>query len=126
MIKMIKIYLASKWENREAIKNMMSYIIGHGFKITTDWTTHTDFSQSQLYSMIDLDGVKDCDVLIVYAPTKLPYKGTYVELGIALGLDKDIYIIGNGIDECVFSKHPNIKKNNSISSVVKDIVRRKL
>lgn len=48
--------------------------------------------------MEDLKGVRDCDVLVAYMPdNSIFYKGAWIEVGIALGLDKKVIIIGKDI-----------------------------
>ena len=115
----MKIYCAGKWKEREKVKSIMDMFEARGHTITCDWTKHIapenidkdhDWAQNghKTYAEEDLEGVRNCDVLVAYIPDPdICYKGAWVEVGIALGLDKKVIIIGKGI-ATVFLGLPNI------------------
>lgn len=49
-------------------------------------------------AILDINGVKECDILIVWMDDKeYPYRGTWTEIGAALALDLPIYLITNNV-----------------------------
>ena len=98
----------------------MDMLEARGHVITCDWTKHTlpesieldraykeksfvkdyDWAQNdhKTYAQEDLKGVRNCEVLVAYMPDPdVCYKGAFIEMGIALGLDKKVIIIGKDI-----------------------------
>ncbi len=130
----MKIYVAGKWSERLKVKNVMEMFESRGHIITCDWTKHIapernvrnkgngiftkgyDWSKNEdwaqnghkTYAEEDLEGVKNCDVLVACMwSTDIFYKGAWIEIGIALGLDKQVIIIGKDITT-VFLGLPNV------------------
>ena len=53
---------------------------------------------------------RECDAIICVLETPYIYKGLWVEMGVALALDKPVYVVGNAGDSCIFMNHPLVKK----------------
>ena len=106
----MRFYIAGKWEEREAVKGLMLALEWMGHSITVDWTIHetSDKGYPQQYAIDDVEGVKQCDVYVGRFINKNNYKGALVEMGIALGLDKQVWIIGHAIDSCIFTQYPGV------------------
>lgn len=116
---MLKIYVAGKWKEREKVRSIMDMFESRGHIITCDWTKHIapekidkdhDWAQNghKTYAEEDLEGVKNCDILVAYMPDPdVFYKGAWIEIGIALGLNKKVIIIGKDITT-VFLGLPNV------------------
>jgi len=104
----MKVYVASKWEERPRVQAVMAYLRSFGHTITYDWTHCEQFSQEQ--AQRDVQGVMDADILIFIAEEDLPYKGAYVEFGIAVARGIPIYVTGNAIDQCIFTLLPNVHR----------------
>jgi nucleoside 2-deoxyribosyltransferase len=102
----VKIYVAGKWEERERVREVMDTLRTRGHEITFDWTYSEQFSKHQ--AELDLQGVEAADWLVFLAEKPLAYKGAYVELGMAIALGTPVALIGNGIDECIFTQLPCI------------------
>ncbi len=102
----MKLYVAAKWEDRERAREVMRQMVAEGHEITFDWTHSEQFSPEQ--AACDMRGVKDADALVFVAEKDLPFKGAYVEMGMALAWGKPIYLIGTGIDACIFTVLPNV------------------
>lgn len=121
---MLRIYVAGKWKEREKVRSIMDMLEARGHLITCDWTKHIaperltkehneglftkeyDWSKNEdwaqnghkTYAEEDLEGVKTCDILVAYMPDPdIWYKGAWIEIGISLGLDKKVIIIGKDI-----------------------------
>jgi len=76
----MKFYIASSLKNIENVRQVAESFKARGFQHTYDWTTHWPRK---------ISGVLAADVVIVMIPAG---KGSHVELGIALGAGKKIYL----------------------------------
>jgi hypothetical protein len=106
----MKFYVAGKWEDRKNIRKLMDKIRGFGHAITYDWTIDEELLDREVKTMSDTRGVQECDAYVGRFIEKNHYRGALVELGIALGLGKRIYIIGHSEDECIFTNHPSVQR----------------
>lgn len=104
----MKIYVATKWEERFYARQVMDALVAAGHTITYDWTHGEQISREQ--AELDKRGVMTADALVVIAERDLAYKGTYVEFGIAVARGIPIYIEGNAIDGCIFTKLPEVRR----------------
>jgi len=105
----VKVYIASGLENAPAVKALMADVLAAGHTITYNWTEHGSVqdqgpTRMTAVAMSEIDGVRAADVVVVLLPGG---KGTHVEMGIALALEKRIIVVGdrrNPTDgrECAF------------------------
>jgi hypothetical protein len=88
---MVKIYVAGKWANKPDIQSKMAQFESLGHKITHNWTlSETTMSPGaerlRRDACNDIQGVVDADVLVVVMDDeKYVYRGTFCEIGCALG-----------------------------------------
>jgi hypothetical protein len=94
----------------------MTMLCSAGHTLTYDWTIGEQLSPEQ--AVRDLNGVIESDFLAVLAERNLAYKGAYVELGAALASGKPVYIIGQGMDECLFLKHPLVSYVAGVEEII--------
>lgn len=90
----MRFYIASKLENYEQVKRLANMLKLSGWEHTYDWTVHlsvkeTDIETLKSIGQKECDGVRNADILFVLTPQG---RGTHVEFGIALALNKVIYI----------------------------------
>lgn len=107
-----KVYLAGKFHD-EQMPSRMASLIEKGFHITHDWTINKDVPLKEA-AILDINGVKECDVLIaIMDDESYSYRGTFTEIGCAIALGKRIIIVNTNPDaECVnlcFYHHPQIE-----------------
>jgi nucleoside 2-deoxyribosyltransferase len=108
---MVKAYVAGKFEEKPAVKELMSDLLEMGVGITHDWTpTDSRIDGKKTCAVNDAHGAASADFVVIVATKRLNYAGSYVEFGIALGKDKPVYVIGNGMDRCLFVNHPTVIK----------------
>lgn len=103
----MRVYVASKFEEHVRAREVMSLLESWGHEITFDWgsVARPDAQKSDM----DLQGVLDADALVCVFEKDLAYRGAWVEFGVALGLGKPIYVLGDAMDgKCVFLAHPSI------------------
>lgn len=90
----MKFYIASKLENYELVQYVAKKLKNRGWTQTYDWTVHgsvKSVSEEKLkeVGIKERQGAVDADILIMLTPQG---RGTHVELGIAIGLNKKIEI----------------------------------
>lgn len=89
---MKKFYVASSFRNIEAVRFVSKRLKDKGFIQTYDWTKNNRASEIEDLKRIGLlekKAVMEADFLVVLLPAG---KGSHIELGIALGLGKPIYL----------------------------------
>ena len=110
-----KFYVASKWEDRYVVRDIYKEIRKHGHRVTLDWTVH-DLPNRKLnqvekdlllrtYAMEDINGVRECDILIALFTEPRHQRGAMIEVGAALGLGKFVLVIGHAEDSSTLLKH---------------------
>jgi hypothetical protein len=85
-------YVASSFKNIEAVQYVSKQLIDRGFIHTYDWTRNeraSTFDDLKEIGQKEKVAVIDADFIIVLLPAG---KGSHIELGIALGLGKRIYL----------------------------------
>lgn len=108
----LKVYVASKFENKDVVRSVHRLLRDLGHEVTMDWTIHDAGSRRglelavflQMCAHQDEKGVRDAHVLFLIDHPAC--KGAYTELGIAIGTNKHIIIVG-GVD----SPRPGMKQN---------------
>ena len=104
----MKIYVATKWEERARAREVMFQLVEAGHTITYDWTVQEQESGAQ--AVHDIDGVIEADVYVGIFEKDLPYCGSLMEFGAALGAGKPCYILGKApITNYMFFKHPLVR-----------------
>lgn len=131
----MKIYVSSKFSNRDEVKKVQKKCIGYGHTIIEDWTNNTNSypcSQSvesaRQNALSNYTSIRQCDAFI-YLTSEQYGAGSSTEFGIALGLRErngrpDIYVVGQFIDENTFFFHPLVKRKYLISQVLSELSNR--
>lgn len=95
--KMTKFYFIGKFEHAEEIAQKIKCITSQGYELTHNWTM-ADKMDDSLAKQVedDLDGVCNADfvVALIDHPSH-EYRGSFAEIGCAIGLKKRIYLITN-------------------------------
>ncbi len=117
----MKIYVASKWEERHEVKDLMCSLIARGHEITCDWTNHNygDAGYPVQYAQDDVTGVLEADIFIGLFINEHNYRGALIEMGVALGSNSPVYIVGHAIDSCMFTHHPYVLMFNTVDDLLK-------
>lgn len=106
----IRVYIATKWENRARAQDIALLLQDVGHTITYKWWTNEQLSQEQAQK--DMIGVLSADalVLIVENPD-YRYSGTLVEFGMACAFGLPVFVMGHAIDDNLFLKLPNVRRS---------------
>lgn len=122
----MKFYIASRFDKKKEIKNVMQFLQNRGHTVTTDWTKHKPikpYSEHQEiakdYAIEDMEGVKNCDIFILLSDEA--GTGIYIELGVALALGKKIFVVGPHDDRSMFFFHPQVARRTTIDEVFKEL-----
>lgn len=107
----MKLYIAGKFQERKQVRWLMDRLVELGHTITFDWTTaHYETKEETPEDAVEcVRGVINADAYVGVFIMDYTYKGALIEMGVALGLDKKVYIIGHAIDS-LFIKHPNVQQ----------------
>jgi hypothetical protein len=112
----LKFYIASSFKNIDNVRNVAEQLKARGFIQTYDWTTHTGIDSLQELAAIgakEKEAVLHAEIFIIMLPAG---KGSHVELGLALGAGKAIYMYSandemNDIDKTsTFYQLPEVHK----------------
>lgn len=98
----MKLFIAGCYYDRQIVNVKIKEAQDLGFTITHNWTDQEDMNRSNdalgEYARLDLNGVKSADILIALmdAPDlEYPYRGTWTEIGAAIALGKEVWIVSN-------------------------------
>lgn len=89
----MKIYLCGKWADACSLREKMNELKWYGHTITHDWTFNNSNFPKQS-SKLDIDGVRNADIVIaIMDDPEYAYRGTFTEIGCALGQRKNVLIV---------------------------------
>lgn len=89
----MKFYIASSFANKDKVREAASILREAGHAQTFDWTANlraSSVEDLELYGTLEKKAVLEADFLIVLLPAG---KGSHIELGIALGQGKTVYLL---------------------------------
>lgn len=126
----MRFYIGSKFSNHPAVNTVSCALIKEGFKHTFDWTKgihqEDSFENMLRYSLAEKKAIEDADIVIFLLPGG---RGTHIEIGMAIALEKKIYICSSDssdFDEehtVNFYELPNITKLvGNIEQIVQQIL----
>lgn len=104
----MKIYVAAKFEEAQRVQRVYETLRARGFTITHDWTTEdaslyegeAKLAYKRQCAINDYHGVKNADAMLVLNHALL-YGGA-AEMGMAIALEKPVYVVGSDIRENIF------------------------
>ncbi|MFC4560189.1 group-specific protein [Virgibacillus kekensis] len=95
---MKKFYVASSFSNVEKVREVSKRLINKGFIHTYDWTKNekaSSIEELKKIGQLEKNAVMDADFVIVLLPAG---KSSHIELGIALGQGKTIFLNSPSVD----------------------------
>ena len=124
----MKIYVAGKFGDKKEIQSVQQALIENSHSITHDWTQYEHTHDETKYDIAefaagDVNGVKSADTLLIYiTDADYDYKGTNVELGVALGCGIPVCIIDTVKDskfsKNIFTKHGLVSYYENLESFI--------
>lgn len=89
----MKFYIGSGLKNYKLVRYYAKKLEENGWSHAYDWTKHigNDATMEELieYSQLEQQGIVDAEVVIIVTPAG---RGTHIELGMALALQKKIFL----------------------------------
>lgn len=127
----MKFYIGSGLKNCELVNYVSEKLVKIGWKHTYNWAKNVTGRETLedliQFSKLEQQAINDSDVVIIILPAG---RGTHVELGMALALNKKIYLCATdsqtfAIENTVnFYQLPNITRLvGDIDDMIKEIVR---
>lgn len=98
---MKKVYLAGSFANRDELRKRANDLMSAGFMVTSNWLywepdpTMLQSEIEELIGLMDCKCLQEADIVIICTDVPSTKGGFNVELGLALGLCKHVYIFGN-------------------------------
>lgn len=103
----MRIYVAGGFNNKRKVRAVMQKLRDAGHEIVGDWTIHKSTRNKHVLAsevMADWSAEMKADVVVIVWPGRF---NTRVELGIALGSRKMVYIIGKpDYSQDIYPLHP--------------------
>ena len=115
----MKVYVAGKWEEAPTIREYANLLRADGHEITEAWferdAAHENtLAKRAIAARSDYFGVIDARAVIFVFEKNLPYRGSLVELGIALTSTRRprILVVGNAMtpEQNIFLALPQIER----------------
>lgn len=100
----MRFYIASSFNNRSNVKELSQKLISYNFEHSYDWTINERANSIEDLSAIgtkEKEAIISSDFIVILLPAG---KGSHVELGIALGLGKRIYLYSSNQEIYHFDK----------------------
>jgi nucleoside 2-deoxyribosyltransferase len=118
----MKVYVAGH-DQKEA-RRVAAALRAVGVQVKSSWLDE-DFQRTSFYSdedrcriaIQDVEEVQDADALVFLASLHRVPGGKFVEVGVALGLNKPVHLIGHR--ENMLMWHPNVEAWDSLEDLVK-------
>ncbi|MEK3981667.1 nucleoside 2-deoxyribosyltransferase [Psychrobacillus sp. FSL K6-2836] len=88
----MKFYIASSFKNIDMVRNVSEKLKNKGYILVYDWTVNenvTTLEELRVIGEKEKTAVIEADVVVVLLPAG---KGSHIELGIAIGNGKKIYL----------------------------------
>ena len=128
----MKVYLAHNYEARDWLaEKIVPELEAAGIEVTSSWIKkakpidpyHPDLQRTE--AIQDIEDVRRADVIALFTNQfgKRPGRGKYVELGIALALDKTVILVGSAATnaDTVFYYMPSIIKVSSLKQLIANV-----
>ncbi|WP_100012766.1 nucleoside 2-deoxyribosyltransferase [Lentibacillus sediminis] len=88
----MKFYIASSFSNIAVVREVSEWLKNNGWNQTYDWTQNGKASSIPMLREIgekERNAVKEADIVVIMLPAG---KGSHVELGLALGFGKRVFL----------------------------------
>lgn len=93
----MKFYIGSGFKNFKIVNTVSKKLINLGHIHTYNWAENINEDETRedmiKESDFEIQGIKDSDIVIIILPAG---RGTHIELGMALALNKKVYLYSEG------------------------------
>lgn len=118
----MKWYFASRTRHQQALIAVADFLKSQGETVCAEWLYHDiplpysdHLEEVQPYATAVVSQIQQCDIFVLISDPA----GTdmFVELGIALGAQKKIYIVGEHARRSLMQVHPDIMYTDTVQEV---------
>lgn len=102
------LYFAAKFRRRHELKRHRAELIDLGHVVTSRWLNQVEDTENEETAAIDLADIEAADCLLSFSevPRTEGRGGRHCELGIAIGMNKGVIVIGHR--EHIFAHLPEV------------------
>lgn len=115
----MKFYIGSGFKNCKLVNYYSKRLKENSWEHTYNWTNNIEnydtIEDLIQYSVLEQEGINNSDVVIILLPAG---RGTHIELGIALALNKKIFLCSNTEDEFTIENTVNFYQLPNIVRLV--------
>lgn len=115
----MKFYIGSGFQNCEAVKAYAELLETNGWRHTYNWTKHIGGEASMddliVFAESERRGIEEADVVVILLPAG---RGTHIELGMALALEKKVFLCAAAEEEFSIEKTVNFYQLPEIARLV--------
>lgn len=122
----MKFYIASRLKHKNEVKKLINLLEDKGYTCTHDWTRGEklkpyaeNLDQSQKLADEQVKSIKNCDLFVLLNPDE-GGTGMYVELGVAIAENKQIFVVGE-FTKPVFLFHSSVNYVQDIDGLLKEV-----
>ena len=110
---MSRVYIAGKWDDRDQVITLMSWLNKMSVVVSHDWTAqeHKEETMPEWLrtATMDVAGIRQADFLVAIMDREYVFRGTWVEIGYALALGKTAMLVGAEARKTNFCALPNVR-----------------
>lgn len=118
----MKFYIGSGLKNAKVVNEFSEKLKAHGWEHKYNWTENNLENESIEdlieYATLEQKAIEESDVVIIILPAG---RGTHVELGMAIALNKKIYLYSNNKEEFDIENTVAFYQIPSIQKIIGDI-----
>lgn len=118
----MKFYIGSGFKNAELVNEFSKKLQNYGWQHTYNWAENIKENETIEdlieYSKLEQKGIEEADAVIIILPAG---RGTHIELGMAIALNKKIYLYSSQKEEFDIENTVNFYQIPSIKRIVGDI-----
>lgn len=117
----MKFYIGSGFKNVELVNEFSKKLQNYGWKHTFNWTKYINEYETIedliKYSRLEQKGIEEADAVIIILPAG---RGTHIELGMAIALNKKIYLYSSQKEEFDIENTVNFYQLPNINRIIGD------
>ena len=118
----MKFYIGSGFKNAELVNEFSKKLQNYGWQHTYNWAENIKENETIEdlieYSKLEQKGIEEADAVRIILPAG---RGTHIELGMAIALNKKIYLYSSQKEEFDIENTVNFYQIPSIQRIVGDI-----
>lgn len=117
----MKFYIGSGFKNVELVNEFSKKLQNYGWEHTYNWAENLKENETIEdlieYSKLEQKGIEEADAVIIILPAG---RGTHIELGMAIALNKKIYLYSSQKEEFDIENTVNFYQLPNINRIIGD------